>query len=142
MCKADKNTIYLYNKKILNLTMDINLAYQNSIGFVATPLIFSNIDKFIQEIDLALSLGKYEIFGRNRLNDSTIESIMWGTSVSEQELKNFIENKLRKECYLYNEFNVTIESYFMQGEQRDMCVVDMNIVSKDNQNRRFSILYK
>ena len=125
-----------FNQKIGE--QDLNISAPNETHYEGGALIKQGIDLFKQEIIFLLDTEPYDVFASDF--GSTLKHLIWRHNSSESEVKNALHKEITFFCDMVSRYDFTIDVKFMQGQARDICVIEIEITTKLAENKQFRTL--
>tara|TARA_R110001592_G_scaffold189945_2_gene435575 strand:+ start:1359 stop:1766 length:408 start_codon:yes stop_codon:yes gene_type:complete len=116
-----------FNKKIGE--SDLNINAPNEPYYKNGALLKQGIDLFIQEIVYLLDTDKGDIFASDF--GSEAKEYIWKQSSSEQTLKQLLEKEINIFCDMSKLYKFEIDVKFLQGQSRDIAVIDFKVENKN-----------
>ncbi len=104
---------------------DFNIYAPDEYGYNLGVILKQGIPLFIQEIQFLLDTDKGDIFGSDFGSDA--RKMIWRHNSTEQQVSALLTNEIKQYCDMANKYRFKLDVKFMQGEQRDLAVVDITI---------------
>jgi hypothetical protein len=124
-----------FNKKIGE--SDLNINAPNEPYYKNGTLLKQGIDLFIQEIVYLLDTDKGSIFASDFGSDAKL--LIWKQSSSEQSVKQLIESEINEFCDMSKIYKYSIDVKFLQGQSRDIAVIDFKVEDKNTSSEVKSV---
>ena len=96
----------------------------------------SELDCALQEIDMLLNTENTELIGYPSYG-TEFESFLWTLSPTTMEIENYIKDKIGKETFFANKFDVRVSATYLEGEYRSVYYVKIILI--DNQTNKVGV---
>ena len=104
---------YVLDIFVILKDMDFNAREKSEILWTLSPDITSELDLFLQEIDILFAISSNTVLG-NRSLGLSIEHLLWSTEYSHDFVSSRIHEQIVKNCFVIVYFRIKI-SFFSKS---------------------------
>ena len=104
---------------------DFNMYAPNEFGYDNGAIIKQGVKLFIQEIHFLLDTDKGDILASDY--GSIARKEIWKQNANEQRVKALLTSEISQYCDMANEYRFSLDIKFMEGENRDIALIDIHI---------------
>lgn len=94
--------------------------------FNIQPIIKTKIELFLTELHVLFGTTQGRVFGK-RMFGHSIERFLWDTSYNTDYIKSVTQQSIYDSCQSAKEFDYTVDFNVINGESRDIGVLDIII---------------
>ena len=110
---------------------DFNARSSDEQLWLAEPEIISELDLFLQELDILFSFEIGQVMGHRKLGTS-LEHMLWSTSFNATYMTAILTDQISDTCFSGINFNWSVEVQILKGVTRDIGVISIHIKNKEN----------
>ncbi|BAX25562.1 hypothetical protein BPT24_244 [Tenacibaculum phage pT24] len=105
------------------------------------PILTSIIDLFFSEVELLLTTKPMDVLGNNDFGFDA-EGLIWRLNANEAQIKSELKNAISKYCFTNEELQAwDVGVRFMQGNERDIALIDILAKPYDGDAREKTFLF-
>ena len=119
---------------------DFNSRSKSEAAYVDSPILSSDLDVFLQELDILFNTEEYEVYGNHELGMS-LERFLGKFSINSSQVRTLCVKQIQNNCYMQEYFNWEVKSDFVQGNVRDILMLSIIIKDKFTQSELKKITY-
>lgn len=109
---------------------DFNARASDEILYKDSPDVTSEIDLFLQELDVLFSIEQGTVFG-NRKMGLSLEQMLWSTSFNADMISVKIQEDVESACLMNQLFQWEVDVQLLRGVVRDIGVITIIIKNSD-----------
>jgi len=110
------------------MTREIKILDVNDAEYVDSLELNSELAIYIQQLKILFGTEIGEVLGAQDLS-LNLEEYVWETNVDAKQLQELIQLQIHKYCTYAPKFRTDINVSFLEGEIRDVCIIDILINS-------------
>lgn len=121
--------------------MDFNTFNIDEKDFIDEPILMNEVDLFFSEVEILLTTDNVDVLGNNDFGFD-VKRLIWSINATESKIKNELIASIEKYCFtneLMKQWEVSIK--FMQGEERDIAVIEIIAEPYEGERTKKSFIF-
>lgn len=125
------------------MSQDFNIRHTDESLYTDDPIVATDIDLFIQELDVLFSTERFDVLSTPEMW-SEVDSLLWTTRFNAEQISSKLTELVKIYCLANELFDWSITAELSRGKTRDIGVITVLIKSfNDNADpRRIRYIYR